>query len=76
MLLAEIAAASHRVGALAWSTGAQLAGTISADVRELGVDAYAMLRARSGCAVPGARRASYVRCVRITKLSPTKSAIS
>ncbi len=68
--LAEIAAAAHRVGALIAVDGAQSAGAIPVNVRELDVDFYAVPGQKWLCG-PEGTGALYVRRERVSELSPT-----
>jgi L-cysteine/cystine lyase len=68
--IAEIAAETHRVGALLAVDGAQSAGTMPVNAQALGVDAYAVPGQKWLCGPEGVG-ALYVRSDRISELSPT-----
>jgi L-cysteine/cystine lyase len=66
----EIAAAAHRVGARVAVDGAQSAGAIPVNVRELDVDYYAVPGQKWLCG-PEGTGALYVRRERLSELAPT-----
>jgi L-cysteine/cystine lyase len=68
--LGEVAQAAHRVGALVAVDGAQSAGAIPINVREMGVDFYAAPGQKWLCG-PEGTGALYVRRERLSELAPT-----